>query len=187
MRLYRGWRHGVSRSVAGYAPRLSPVVAHETRASANNMIVCGHWSTREGNLAPNLLMLDSGCLWGGTLTASGSKIAACFRCRAASGSAQSHSNSRLRFARQFTPVTRAPHRRHRCACTASRRCPIKRQTDCIRDLADVRRRIGALTLAIDIANRDRLHVSGPTTIGCRSELWNRRSCAPSLVVPERSQ
>jgi bis(5'-nucleosyl)-tetraphosphatase (symmetrical) len=32
-------------------------------------IVCGHWSTLELKLAPNLLMLDSGCLWGGTLTA----------------------------------------------------------------------------------------------------------------------
>jgi len=32
-------------------------------------IVCGHWSTRELMLAPHLLMLDSGCLWGGTLTA----------------------------------------------------------------------------------------------------------------------
>ena len=32
-------------------------------------IVCGHWSTLELKLAPNLLMLDSGCLWGGALTA----------------------------------------------------------------------------------------------------------------------
>ena len=32
-------------------------------------VVCGHWSTLELQLAPNLLMLDSGCLWGGPLTA----------------------------------------------------------------------------------------------------------------------
>ena len=32
-------------------------------------VVCGHWSTLELMLAPNVLMLDSGCLWGGTLTA----------------------------------------------------------------------------------------------------------------------
>ena len=38
------------------------------RASAGTTIVCGHWSTRELMLAPNLLMLDSGCLWGGSLT-----------------------------------------------------------------------------------------------------------------------
>ena len=43
--------------------------AHETRASAGTTVICGHWSTRELTLAPNLLMLDSGCLWGGTLTA----------------------------------------------------------------------------------------------------------------------
>ena len=38
-------------------------------ASAGKTIVCGHWSTLELRLAPNLLMIDSGCLWGGTLTA----------------------------------------------------------------------------------------------------------------------
>ena len=32
-------------------------------------VVCGHWSTLDLMLAPNVLMLDSGCLWGGTLTA----------------------------------------------------------------------------------------------------------------------
>ncbi len=42
---------------------------HEARRSAAMTIICGHWSTLELRLAPNLLMLDSGCLWGGTLTA----------------------------------------------------------------------------------------------------------------------
>ena len=46
-----------------------PWFAHEARASAGVTIVCGHWSTQELLLAPNVLMLDSGCLWGGTLTA----------------------------------------------------------------------------------------------------------------------
>jgi bis(5'-nucleosyl)-tetraphosphatase (symmetrical) len=46
-----------------------PWFAHESRASAGKTVICGHWSTRELVLAPNLLMLDSGCLWGGTLTA----------------------------------------------------------------------------------------------------------------------
>jgi bis(5'-nucleosyl)-tetraphosphatase (symmetrical) len=45
-----------------------PWFEHESRASANKTIVCGHWSTRELVLAPNVLMLDSGCLWGGSLT-----------------------------------------------------------------------------------------------------------------------
>lgn len=46
-----------------------PWFEHETRASAASTIVCGHWSTLELLLTPNLLMLDAGCLWGGTLTA----------------------------------------------------------------------------------------------------------------------
>jgi bis(5'-nucleosyl)-tetraphosphatase (symmetrical) len=45
-----------------------PWFEHESRASASKTIVCGHWSTRELVLAPNVLMLDSGCLWGGSLT-----------------------------------------------------------------------------------------------------------------------
>jgi bis(5'-nucleosyl)-tetraphosphatase (symmetrical) len=50
-------------------PGFRPWFAHEHRASARSTIVCGHWSTLELTLAPNVLMLDSGCLWGGTLTA----------------------------------------------------------------------------------------------------------------------
>ena len=46
-----------------------PWFAHENRRSGSATIVCGHWSTLELMLAPNVLMLDSGCLWGGTLTA----------------------------------------------------------------------------------------------------------------------
>jgi bis(5'-nucleosyl)-tetraphosphatase (symmetrical) len=46
-----------------------PWFEHEHRASAGKTVVCGHWSSLELKLAPNLLMLDSGCLWGGTLTA----------------------------------------------------------------------------------------------------------------------
>ena len=42
---------------------------HPTRRTARHTIVCGHWSTLELALEPNVLMLDSGCLWGGTLTA----------------------------------------------------------------------------------------------------------------------
>jgi len=46
-----------------------PWYAHEHRRSAHLTIVCGHWSTLDLLLAPNVLMLDSGCLWGGSLTA----------------------------------------------------------------------------------------------------------------------
>jgi bis(5'-nucleosyl)-tetraphosphatase (symmetrical) len=46
-----------------------PWFEHEHRRSACMTIVCGHWSTLELKLVPNLMMLDSGCLWGGPLTA----------------------------------------------------------------------------------------------------------------------
>lgn len=39
------------------------------RKSANHTLVCGHWSALGLRLEPNLLALDSGCLWGGALTA----------------------------------------------------------------------------------------------------------------------
>jgi bis(5'-nucleosyl)-tetraphosphatase (symmetrical) len=39
------------------------------RETQNVTMVCGHWSTLGALLMPNVLMLDSGCLWGGMLTA----------------------------------------------------------------------------------------------------------------------
>jgi len=45
-----------------------PWFAHPNRRTAGVTVVCGHWSTLELMLAPNVLMLDSGCVWGGTLT-----------------------------------------------------------------------------------------------------------------------
>jgi bis(5'-nucleosyl)-tetraphosphatase (symmetrical) len=50
-------------------PGFRPWFAHDTRRTSSQTVVCGHWSTLELDLAPNVLMLDSGCLWGGTLTA----------------------------------------------------------------------------------------------------------------------
>jgi bis(5'-nucleosyl)-tetraphosphatase (symmetrical) len=58
-------KRGPSFTPAGFKPWF----AHESRASSRVTVVCGHWSTLELMLAPNVLMLDSGCLWGGTLTA----------------------------------------------------------------------------------------------------------------------
>ena len=57
----RGPRH----SLPGFAPWF----AHPERKSAGVTVLCGHWSTLDLMLAPNVMMLDSGCLWGGTLTA----------------------------------------------------------------------------------------------------------------------
>lgn len=39
------------------------------RASVDHTIVCGHWSALGFRQEENLLALDSGCLWGGALTA----------------------------------------------------------------------------------------------------------------------
>ncbi len=39
------------------------------RASRDHTIVCGHWSTLGLKLAPKLVALDSGCVWGGKLSA----------------------------------------------------------------------------------------------------------------------
>ncbi len=58
-------KRGPQTAPAGFRPWFE----HEGRASAGVTIVCGHWSTLELKLYPNVLMLDSGCLWGGSLTA----------------------------------------------------------------------------------------------------------------------
>ncbi|MDR1888102.1 MAG: symmetrical bis(5'-nucleosyl)-tetraphosphatase [Zoogloeaceae bacterium] len=39
------------------------------RKSADRVLVTGHWSALGLKMTPNLLALDSGCLWGGQLTA----------------------------------------------------------------------------------------------------------------------
>ena len=55
---------------ARHAPRgFAPWFAHANRQTAASLVICGHWPTLYLMLAPNVLMLDSGCLWGGTLTA----------------------------------------------------------------------------------------------------------------------
>jgi bis(5'-nucleosyl)-tetraphosphatase (symmetrical) len=60
---------GEKRGPAYAPPGFAPWFAHPTRRSAGARIFCGHWSTLDLMFAPNVMMLDSGCLWGGTLTA----------------------------------------------------------------------------------------------------------------------
>lgn len=50
-------------------PRFAPWFGHPERKSAGVTVLCGHWSTLDLMFAPNVMMLDSGCLWGGMLTA----------------------------------------------------------------------------------------------------------------------
>jgi bis(5'-nucleosyl)-tetraphosphatase (symmetrical) len=39
------------------------------RKSASATIVCGHWSALGLRIEPRLLALDTGCIWGGALSA----------------------------------------------------------------------------------------------------------------------
>lgn len=46
-----------------------PWFAMPARASTGHFIVCGHWSALGYHEQPDLLAIDTGCLWGGALTA----------------------------------------------------------------------------------------------------------------------
>jgi len=46
-----------------------PWFLHENRASQEEQIIFGHWSTLGLYMENNVYCLDTGCLWGGTLTA----------------------------------------------------------------------------------------------------------------------
>ena len=58
-------KRGPAHTPAGFLPWFG----QPTRRSAHVNVVCGHWSTLDLLLAQNVQMLDSGCLWGGALTA----------------------------------------------------------------------------------------------------------------------
>jgi bis(5'-nucleosyl)-tetraphosphatase (symmetrical) len=42
---------------------------YETRPREGGLLVCGHWSALGLELTPQVALLDSGCVWGGALTA----------------------------------------------------------------------------------------------------------------------
>jgi bis(5'-nucleosyl)-tetraphosphatase (symmetrical) len=58
-------KRGPEHMPQGFAPWFD----QPERKSSGVTVVCGHWSTLELMLAPNVLMLDTGCVWGGPLTA----------------------------------------------------------------------------------------------------------------------
>jgi bis(5'-nucleosyl)-tetraphosphatase (symmetrical) len=58
-------KRGVEHAPPGFAAWF----AHPQRRSAGATVYCGHWSTLDLLLAPNIVMLDSGCVCGGPLTA----------------------------------------------------------------------------------------------------------------------
>jgi len=56
-------------TLANTPPGYLPWFDAPDRRSADTVLVTGHWSALGLRIAPNLLALDSGCLWGGSLTA----------------------------------------------------------------------------------------------------------------------
>jgi bis(5'-nucleosyl)-tetraphosphatase (symmetrical) len=50
-------------------PELYPWFDAPGRQSARVRVICGHWSTLGYRRRPDLLALDTGCVWGGALTA----------------------------------------------------------------------------------------------------------------------
>jgi bis(5'-nucleosyl)-tetraphosphatase (symmetrical) len=50
---------------AGYLPWFETPL----RASREATVICGHWSALDLQIRDNLIALDTGCLWGGSLTA----------------------------------------------------------------------------------------------------------------------
>lgn len=55
---------------ATFAPTgFSPWYSLPGRRSAGTHLMCGHWSSEGLRLLPTVSLLDSGCLWGGMLTA----------------------------------------------------------------------------------------------------------------------
>jgi bis(5'-nucleosyl)-tetraphosphatase (symmetrical) len=58
-------KEAASLGPAGYVPWFEL----PQRKTADNTLICGHWSTLGLINRPNLLALDTGCVWGGKLTA----------------------------------------------------------------------------------------------------------------------
>jgi bis(5'-nucleosyl)-tetraphosphatase (symmetrical) len=46
-----------------------PWFEHENRRSRDRRVICGHWSALGLLVRPDVLVLDTGCVWGGALTA----------------------------------------------------------------------------------------------------------------------
>ncbi len=60
---------GEKRGLAHAPPGTRAWFDHPRRASAGTHVVCGHWSTLGLLDTPDVTMLDTGCVWGGSLTA----------------------------------------------------------------------------------------------------------------------
>ncbi|GJG93469.1 symmetrical bis(5'-nucleosyl)-tetraphosphatase [Cupriavidus pauculus] len=59
-------KEGLGKAPAGVMPWFD---VPGRRTAGNTTVVCGHWSTLGLVLRPDLMALDTGCVWGGKLTA----------------------------------------------------------------------------------------------------------------------
>ncbi|TAH38097.1 MAG: diadenosine tetraphosphatase [Planctomycetota bacterium] len=62
-------RRGISGPPESAPPDAIPWFDHPARRSRDVAVVCGHWAALGLRLRPDLLALDTGCVWGGPLTA----------------------------------------------------------------------------------------------------------------------
>ncbi len=65
----KGKTHGYSGAPEEAPPGLRPWFDVEPRGCKGHTVVCGHWAALGVRLRPDLIALDSGCVWGNTLTA----------------------------------------------------------------------------------------------------------------------
>jgi bis(5'-nucleosyl)-tetraphosphatase (symmetrical) len=56
-------------SIDGAPPGYRPWFAVPGRQSAGVTVICGHWSALGLRIEPHLIALDTGCIWGGALSA----------------------------------------------------------------------------------------------------------------------
>jgi bis(5'-nucleosyl)-tetraphosphatase (symmetrical) len=61
--------HGFSGPPAAAPAGCKPWFDHEPWRSGDTMVVCGHWARLGLHVRRNLLAIDTGCVWGGPLTA----------------------------------------------------------------------------------------------------------------------
>ena len=156
------WSSREKRGPAHAPDGFLPWFAHPKRRTSAATVVCGHWSTLELMLAPNVLMLDSGCLWGGTLTggqAAGSSRVSGAVALAGAAKAVRIDASAARASSRRWPVARRQRRLRDAARPSAARSPHTRQNDSANDVSptyagaidDARRRRA-------VADRHRLHV-----------------------------